>query len=210
MSRKMKFKRVLLCALLISLPLLSITNNNSKNIIDENRVEMCYETDTISIDNIILNKIISPKDSIKNELIEEVENYVFMKSYKTHKDVPSLIVDNGLNHNIDIAFMLAQTQLETNFGTLGAGRQSSRHSLFGVAIKKYGNYDEAIDDYCKMLKEKYLTKGRNEQHLLQKYTTTKGGRYATNPNYEKELRNVYYSIDRITKIKELQSKYNSM
>ena len=43
MSKKMKFKRVLLCALLISLPLLSMTTNikPSSNDIDESKVEMC-------------------------------------------------------------------------------------------------------------------------------------------------------------------------
>ena len=217
MSRKMKFKRVLLCALLISLPLLSMTNiKHSNEDIDETKVEMCdnYNLDTtltmISDSNLFMNQLISPKDSIKNELIDEVERYIFGIAPRTKKGIPTSIVENGLFHDIDIMFMVAQTQIETSFGTLGAGRESSRRSLFGVAIKRYDNYDNAIEDYCRILKKSYLTKGRTEQHLMRNYTTTRGGRYAGNPNYEAELRKTYLSINRATKIKELQEKYNSL
>lgn len=217
MSKKMKFKRVLLCALLISLPFLSMTNAKYSNKdIDESKVEMCdnYNLDTtlamINDSNILMNQLINHKDSIKNELIDEVEKYIFGIAPKTKKNIPASIVENGLFHDIDIMFMIAQTQIETSFGTIGAGRESSRRSLFGVAIRRYDSYDKAIDDYCKILKKNYLTKGRNEQHLMKKYTTTGGGRYASNPNYEVDLRRAYLSVNRATKIKELQEKYNSL
>jgi flagellum-specific peptidoglycan hydrolase FlgJ len=218
MSRKMKFKRVLLCALLISLPLLSMTNvKNSDEKTDGNEVEMCYNdldtsfNTTIINDSIFFNKMVqNTKDSIKNEIIDEVEKYVYSIAPKTKKNIPSSIVENGLFHGIDIMFMVAQTQIETTFGTMGAGREISRRSLFGVAIRKYDSYEKAIDDYCRLLKKSYLIKGRTEQHLMRKYTTTGGGRYAGNPNYEVELRKTYLTINRNTKIKELQEKYNSL
>ena len=154
--------------------------------------------------------MIFKKDSVKNELIDEVEKYIFKIAPKTKENIPSSIVENGLLHDIDIMFMVAQTQIETYFGTLGAGRESSRRSLFGVAVKRYSNYEVAISDYCTMLKTKYLTKGRTEQSLLKKYTTTRGARYAENPNYESDLRKAYNIVKRTTKIKELQAKYNEL
>ena len=207
MSRKMKFKRVLLCALLISLPFLSQLANKTKAN-DNIKAEMCINNDTVmNYDSISLCQLISPKDSIKNELIDEVEAYIFGNFPKTHKVIPTSIVENGLEHEIDILFMMAQTQLETQFGTLGAGRESSRRSLFGVAVRRYSDYDSAIEDYIAILKKSYLTKGRTEQHLMRNYTTTRGGRYASNPTYETELRRTYNDIARKTKIKDLQDKY---
>ena len=213
----MKFKRVLLCALLISLPLLSMTNNNkdSYNNIDDNKVEMCVnnlDTSFLHVnDSIFLNQLIDKKrDSIKNELIDEVEKYIYKIAPRTKESIPSSIVENGLFHDIDIMFMVAQTQIETTFGTMGAGRESSRRSLFGVAIRRYDTYDNAINDYCKLLKKSYLTKGRTEQHLMKKYTTTGGGRYAGDPNYEATLSKTYKFIDKATNIRELQDKYNSL
>ena len=218
MSRKMKFKRVLLCALLISLPLLSMTNNNKDSYNNENiddKVEMCVnnlDTSCFNIDDsIFLNQLIDKKrDSIKNEIIDEVEKYIYNIAPKTKENIPILIVENGLYHDIDIMFMVAQTQIETTFGMLGAGRESSRRSLFGVAIRKYDTYENAINDYCKILKKSYLTKGRTEQHLMENYVTKGGGRYAKDPNYEARLRQTYKYIDRATNIKELQNKYNSL
>lgn len=207
MSKKMKFKRVLLCALLISLPFLSQLANKTK-VNDNIKAEMCINNDTVmNYDSISLYQLISPKDSIKNELIDEVEAYIFGNFPKTHKVIPASIVENGLEHEIDILFMMAQTQLETQFGTLGAGRESSRRSLFGVAVRRYSDYDSAIEDYIAILKKSYLTKGRTEQHLMRNYTTTRGGRYASNPTYEVELRRTYNDIARKTKIKDLQNKY---
>lgn len=209
MSRKKKFKRVLLCALLISLPLVqSLTGRTLNNVNDnDTKVEMCIN-DTMN--TAVFGQTINVRDSIKNELINEAEQYIFGNFPKTHKDVPSLIVENGLEHNVDILFMMAQTQHETGFGTLGAGRETSRRSLFGVAVHRYSNYEHAIDDYIKLLKKSYLTKGRTEQHLLNRYVTTKGGRYASNPNYEYTLRKTYNEISKRTKIKELQSNYTKI
>ena len=207
MSRKKKFKRVLLCALLISLPFIQSLTGNANDVNDNKQVVMCVNNDTINLDTVVFGQIISPKDSIKNELIDEVETYIFGNFPKAHKDVPSLIVENGLEHNIDILFIMAQTQQETEFGTLGAGREKSRRSLFGVAVRKYTNYENAVVDYIRILKKSYLTKGRTEQHLMKRYVTTNGGRYASDPNYEATLRKTYNNISKKTNIKELQTKY---
>ncbi len=103
--------------------------------------------------------------------------------------------------------MMAQTQIETCYGTTGAGRESSRRSMFGVIQKRYPNYEDAINHYCEVLKKYYLVKGKTEQHLMTKYVTGTGGRYAGNPRYEIELRTAYNHIKRTTNIYSLQEEY---
>ena len=147
------------------------------------------------------------KDSIQNELIDEVSKYIKRQAPSSHQFIPMYLVQAGLVNNIDICFMMAQTQIETCYGTLGAGRENSRRSMFGVIKKRYANYESAINHYCEILKKYYLVKGRTEQHLLTKYVTGTGGRYAENKRYETELRVAYNQIKRTTKIHSLQEEY---
>lgn len=147
------------------------------------------------------------KDSIKNELISEVSKYIKQKAPSSHQFIPKYLVQAGLHNNIDICFMMAQTQIETNYGTTGAGREKSRRSMFGVIKRKYPTYENAINHYCEVLKKYYLVKGRTEKHLMTKYVTGTGGKYAGDPNYEKSLSNAYIQIKRTTNIYSLQEEY---
>ena len=147
------------------------------------------------------------KDSIQNELINEVSLYIKRQAPKSHQFIPKYLVQAGLTNNIDICFMMAQTQIETCYGTTGAGRESSRRSMFGVIQRKYPTYEVAINHYCEVLKKYYLVKGKTEQHLMTKYVTGTGGRYAGNPRYEIELRTAYNHIKRTTNIYSLQEEY---
>ena len=230
MSRKMKFKRVLLCALLISLPVLSMTNVNKAKIytngIDNKQVTMCYDKydtakfgkidsilfakDSLKKDSIYKSILKTRQDSIKEILIDEVDKYMRKITPRFQQSIPREIVNHSLEYGIDLSFMLAQTQLETIFGTAGAGRESSRRSLFGVAVRRYSSYQEAINDYCKLLKKSYLVKGKTEQHLMKRYTTGSGARYAGNPHYEVELTRTYNNIIRNTNIDEIQKQIQSL
>lgn len=183
--------------LALSMPRLTMTND-------------IKEENVVLIDTISKTPSVSKKDSIKNKLIEEVENYAYCMFPKTHKTIPTSIVENGLKNDIDIMFMMAQTQIETSFGTAGAGRETSRRSLFGVAIKKYGTYESAVQSYISILKKYYLTKGRTEQHLMNRYTTTSGARYAGDPNYEARLKSTYSVIKKKTNISKLQKEYREL
>lgn len=148
------------------------------------------------------------KQQIKEELILEVSKYVNSVTSKSNQFIPKYIVQAGLNNDIDICFMLAQTKIETCFGTTGIGR--SKRSLFGVVSRSYSNYELAINDWCALLKKSYLVKGRTEQTLMAKYTTAGGARYAANRNYEIELRSAYNEIKRSTNIYSLQQEYKRM
>jgi len=156
------------------------------------------------------------KDSIKNELINSVGEYIKRKAPKSHDSIPTYIVEHALVYDIDLCFMMSQTELETNFGTTGAGRETSKRSLFGVHIypgtpfKGYKNYDAAIEDYCKLLRRSYLVKGRDEQYLMKNYVNGSGNRYAAAGRYEASLRANYKTIKSTTDIDRLQDMYNSI
>ena len=203
----MRFKKVFLICLLLGLCMNVLqTLPKSATINTGNNEDSHILNDTIKI-AMNIYQMNNEIDSIKNELIGEVENYIFKRFPKVNRNLPTLIVENGLEHNIDIAFMMAQAKIETCFGTAGAGRESSRRSLFGVALRTYSSYDKAIKDYISILKKSYLRNGRTEQHLMQKYTTISGYRYAGSTRYEPELRLAYMDINKKTNIRELQNKY---
>ena len=200
MNKKEKFKKILLFALMFLLPLISINAAT----IDSNN----YAYGSINTEIGVNNK--STKESIIESINKEAITFV-KKYYPNCPDIISTyIVKKGLENDIDICFMLAQTQLETSFGKAGIGRTSSRHSLFGVEKRHYSNYVEAINDYVKLLKTSYLVKGRTEQNLLKNYVNKGGYRYAGNPNYEVSLRKYYNTICNVTKIKSLQNQYKKL
>ena len=163
--------------------------------------------DYVSPNNITKIDTVQIKDSIKNEIIDEVSKYVKSQAPRAHKFITMHLVQAGLANDIDICFMMAQTQIETCYGTTGVGRESSRRSLFGVYKKSYVDYKAAISDYFYILKGSYLVKGKTEQHLMTKYVTGTGGRYAGNPQYEIELKTAYNQIKRTTNIYSLQEEY---
>lgn len=150
---------------------------------------------------------VSYKDVVKDSIKTAVNEYIRSNS-KTHgaSEISESIVEVGLQQNLDICFMMAQSQLETNFGQYGIGK--SRKSIFGVMSGRYVTYEHAVKDYSKILYKYYLTNGRTEQHLLNNYVTRGGTRYAANENYENELSDIYHRISRNTNIKELQKLYD--
>lgn len=157
----------------------------------------------------MVDSTIIKKDSLRNLMIDEVQSFIDKKAPKAHKDIAPLLVDNGLQHDIDIAFMMAQAQYETSFGTAGAGRPSARYSLFGVN-GKFKNYEDAINKYITLLKEKYLTKGKTEQHLMRNYTNVNGHRYSTNDKYESNLREYYDKVIKVSNIRDIQRVYRTL
>ncbi len=202
-----RFKRIASKQLLITLiVLISVLGGFCMNKTNPNKVNPKVEY-VSKQENIIKIDTVQVKDSIKNELISEVTKYVKQQAPKSHRFIPKYLVQAGLSNNIDICFMMAQTQIETCYGTTGAGRESSRRSIFGISSKRYLDYESAIDHYCKVLKKYYLVKGKTEQHLMVKYITSTGGKYAGNPRYEIELRTAYNHIKRTTNIYSLQEEY---
>lgn len=200
MVKKLSKSKMLLCAIVfIATALLAISSNSRCQAKEDTAYNQKSITNTIDSTNL-------KKDSLRNLMIDEVQTYINKNAPKAHKDLPTLLVDNGLQHNIDIAFMMAQAQYETSFGTAGAGRPSSRYSLFGVN-GKFKNYEDAICKYITLLKNNYLTKGKTEQHLMKNYTNNNGNRYCPNSNYEAKLRKYYNSVIRVSNIRDFQKEF---
>lgn len=179
-------------------------NNNSYNHINSEKI---YDVNDINIETPVINK---EYDSTYAAVLKATANYINKQAPKAHNDLPKYLLDAALEYDIDLCFMMAQTQLETNFGTLGAGREKSRRSLFGVYTKKYTSYEYAIDDWCNLLHKSYLGKGRTEEHLMNSYTSHSGKRYAENPSYEISLKSTYKSIVKSTGLKQMQTELKNM
>ena len=175
-------------------------NNNSYNHINSDKI---YD---INIETPVNKEY----DSTYAAVLKVTANYINKQAPKAHNDLPKYLLDAALEYDIDLCFMMAQTQLETNFGTLGAGREKSRRSLFGVYTKKYTSYEYAIDDWCNLLHKSYLGKGRTEEHLMNSYTSHSGKRYAENPSYEISLKSTYKSIVKSTGLKQMQTELKNM
>lgn len=178
-------------------------NNNSYNHINSNKI---YDVNDINIETSVNKEY----DSTYAAVLKATANYINKQAPKAHNDLPKYLLDAALEYDIDLCFMMAQTQLETNFGTLGAGREKSRRSLFGVYTKKYTSYEYAIDDWCNLLNKSYLGKGRTEEHLMNSYTSHSGKRYAENPSYEISLKSTYKSIVKSTGLKQMQTELKNM
>lgn len=202
MKRMKRFLISIIIYICICFSYISFANIN--NIYYRNNIE---NKDTIIVQ---IDTIKQLKDSIKYELIKDVSYYIQNKASNINDSIPYYIVKYALEYDIDLCFMMSQTQIETNFGQLGAGREKSRKSLFGVAIKKYDNYNLAVMDYCKLLKRSYLKNGRDEHFLMKNYVNTSGNRYAQDLNYELRLTRTYKFIKNTTNIDELQEKYESI
>lgn len=197
-----KLKRFLVSMILLTCTCMfsTITSYNGEN----NSCNTKQQIDSIQIQ---LDSIHHKKIQIKNELIEEVSKYIAYKAPNAHVNkISEHLVENCLLNNIDICFVMSQTQIETNFGTTGAGKINKRKSLFGVANKKYDSYETAIIDYINILQKLYLVNGKTEKNLLNNYVTKHGARYAESRNYEYHLKVTYNSIKNNTSIYQLQKK----
>lgn len=215
--KRMKLKRFLMCLTLIIVTLVSVKSFNSYTSEYDNPTDIEYTNEysiisnyTGTRDSIVCAVIDKKKIEIQQNLLAEVTRYIKKQSPSAHATIPEHIVKQGLANNIDICFIMAQTEIETNYGTTGAGRSTSRRSMFGVAKRKYNSYYAAIDDYINVLKDNYLGRGRTEHTLMNNYITFGGYRYASNPNYETYLKKTYVKIAVNTKIKQLQKQYKSM
>lgn len=148
----------------------------------------------------------------KCELVEEINNVI--KSNAPTSCLNGItVLDNCLDYDVDICFVLAQGLQESHFGTTGLARKTN--SVWNVLafdgksydeIDKKGKYkspDDSVKPYMELLKKRYLTGGRTEHNLLSKYVDADGNRYATSETYEQSLMAKYNNIKSSTKIDSL-------
>ena len=117
------------------------------------------------------------------------------------------ILEKCEEHNVDIAFVLAQGQIESAFGTTGmAARTNSVFNVYafdGMTVaqmidkgKTFKHPDESVEPYLKLLRRRYLL-DKTEQDLLHNYVDCDGKRYASDKTYEGKLTTLYAKIDSI-------------
>lgn len=156
-------------------------------------------------------------DSLKLVLVNEVDRYIARASNNASALNGIVVVDNCINNDIDICFVLAQGEQESHFGTQGLARKTN--SVFNVfafdgqnynAINKNGKYNhpnDCVAPYIALLKRDYLVDGKTEYDMLHKYVNKNGARYASAETYEQSL------VDKIAKIKtntEIDGLYQSL
>lgn len=121
-------------------------------------------------------------------------------------------------YNLDINFVLAQGQLESHFATKGLAAKTN--SVFNVwafdgntidivsSKGKYSHPDHSIMPYAKLLYNRYLVDGKTEMDMLNNFVDSSGNRYATCPDYEKKLLNIYKNVNNIVNISKASAEYN--
>lgn len=155
--------------------------------------------------------------SVKDSLIAEVDAYL-KKAAPSTKLKGECIVDACIKYNLDINFVLAQAQIESNFGTAGIAKKTNspwnvgaydRRSSGEMIRKGYGYKDpnESIDKYMRLLRRNYLVNGKTEHDLMNNFVTRRGLRYASSRSYESSLKKTYNKINKVTNIDELFNQY---
>ena len=114
-------------------------------------------------------------------------------------------------YGYDLPLLLAQLQIESHFGT--TKRAQDTNSMFSVGayddgrdIVKYKDQDSSIVPYIKLIQKDYLLNNRKDvEDLLRNYVNYDGKRYASNRNYEKDLK---LTRDKILRLyPELENNY---
>lgn len=143
----------------------------------------------------------------KNALADSLDNYIATVAPQSGMNAISFI-NECEEYDIDLFFVIAQCQLESNFATTGLGAKT--HSAFNIKaydghsdkyMDKFKHPDMSIKPYLNVIKTTYLDHDTTELSLLDNYINHNGDRYASDPNYEAKLRNIY---------SKLVSKYDSI
>lgn len=146
--------------------------------------------------------------STKYQLVNVVDSVI--KAYSPNSVLSALILVNECDrYGIDIRLPLAQGLIESCYGTKGLARHTNSVWNFGafdgvpydkiLNIYKYPHPNKSIEPYLKLLSSNYLGNSKTEYDLLDNFVNFRGERYASNPNYENELKIVLNNFnDRTT------------
>lgn len=155
-------------------------------------------------------------DSLKSVLVEQVNSYI-QQSAPTSALDGLVVVNNCIDYDIDICFVLAQGEIESHFGTKGLARKTN--SVFNVyafdgkelhEINKNGKYkhpDDSVEPYIELLKREYLVENKTEYDMLKKYVNYRGNRYASAPDYEQKLSS---KIEKIQQTTDIENTYQML
>lgn len=149
------------------------------------------------------------------KLSQEVHSFITAKAPNTKLN-SIVFIRSFSDANIDITLPLAQGLLESHYGTIGLARQTNQ--IFNVGAYNgylfndiHSNYkfkhpNASLKSYINLLKKRYLNH-KTEEQLFQNFSDQDDKRFATDTNYEANLRSIRQEILTTTKIDSLYKKY---
>ena len=163
-------------------------HNIVTNVISQDSLDMLAEQKFTEMLN-------AESDSLQNILIPVVKEYID-KTAPGNKVNCKLLVNLCFEHQVDVVFVIAHAQLESNFGTKKSSLKSN--SLFSVNNRTYNDVNDSIEPYLMLLRNDYMIHDGNylaAENLLIRFENKHGQRYSPNPNYEKMLSKIYHELD---------------
>lgn len=153
---------------------------------------------------------IRERDSIKQEKIKACENYMKYAlenqnyTFKSTGLKPETLVDVSINTGFDLPFLMAAAHQESCFGATSRAKRTN--SVFsegcydnGQNVVTYNDPNDSVMGYVKLLRNDYLIDGKTLFDLLKpgQFVNYNGDRYASDTNYEKDIKNIRNRIIRM-------------
>ena len=137
-------------------------------------------------------------NTVKRNLINEVDAYMNRIS-RNNRMSAAHIVNKCLEREFDISLLLSQAHLESHFGTYTRG-----NSCFGIKGKRYGSTNESVNDYIRLIQEKYMITRTPEQLIANNFNIEGSSRYRyATAGYGSKIRVIRRNIINKTKIHQL-------
>lgn len=164
--------------------------------------------DSTDVDNtdLIMAQYRNDFNNARDTLAIEVHKYITSVAPKAEID-PYILIDLCNQYNIDVAFVLAQGQIESHYATKGTAKRTN--SIFNVGAydghsaerqrrNGFGFEDpnDSIEPYLILLTNDYLVNGKTIDDLMVNYVNYLDMRYASNRKYESQIKSVYNKIYR--------------
>lgn len=184
---------------------------------EQNVIEV--ETNSVNEEEAELNQMLIEFELARNTLAMEVHEYITSVAPKAEVD-PYILIDLCNQYNIDIAFVMAQGQIESHYATAGTARRTNSifnvgaydgHSASMQCSNGFGFEDpnDSIEPYLILLTNDYLVNGKTINDLMTRYVNHLGMRYASNPKYESQLKSVYNKIYRNPEFRVAYEEYKN-
>lgn len=155
----------------------------------------------------------------RDALAIEVHDYISTIAPRAEID-PYILIDLCTQYNIDVAFVMAQGQIESHYATAGTAKKTK--SVFNVGAYDghsaatqrrngfgFENPNDSIEPYLILLTSDYLVNGKTINDLMTNYVNYLGMRYASNRKYESQLKSVYNKIYRNPNFKIAYEEYKN-
>jgi hypothetical protein len=166
------------------------------------------EQDTTAIDSteLIMEQYRNDFNNARDVLAVEVHEYISTIAPRAEID-PYILIDLCTEYDIDVAFVMAQGQIESHYATAGTAKRTK--SIFNVGAYDghsaarqcrngfgFDDPNDSIEPYLILLTSDYLVNGKTINDLMTNYVNYLGMRYASNRKYESQLKSVYNKIYR--------------